>query len=143
MLLNGYEMSKEFPQSFRLPSTEQITRIAPGAFLKICANNERFWVRVSAVDGDNISAMIDNDLIHPINRVMWKRGDFISLHPRHVLDVQRPEIGEAVATALASIPLPPGSGRVLPVQVDRAINRPQTGVELFLKYLSHALSTVD
>ena len=139
LLLDGYAMRKEFPQSFTLPTAEQITSIGPGTFLKVSSNFERFWVCVSTVHGDNFSARIDNDLIHPINGVIWKCGDLISLHSRHVFDVQRPEIAEAVATALALYATTPGSGRVLPVQVDRATNRPQTGVELFRRYLSHTM----
>ena len=92
---------------------------------------------VQTVDGNNINASIDNNLRHPLN--VWKRGDSILLHTRHVLDVQLPEAAHAFATALARTPAA-GSERDVVLSIeDASASRPQTGEELFLLYVSHIL----
>ena len=137
MLLDAHAMSIEYPQSFILPSAEQLGSIVPGSFLKISSNGERFWVVVQTVDGNNINASIDNNLRHPLN--VWKRGDSILLHTRHVLDVQLPEAAHAFVTALAHTPAA-GSERDVVLSIeDASASRPQTGEELFLLYVSHIL----
>ena len=138
MLLDAHAMNIEFPQSFILPTTEQLTGIAPGSFLKVSANNERFWVCVSVVEGDMISARIDNHLLHPINCARWKCGDSVSLHQRNVLDVQRPEMKDAFVAAL-TLTHAANCGKDIVLQAPHASNRPRTVDELFLTYLIHSI----
>ena len=143
MLLDGRAMKNAFPHSFSLPSAEQLASITPGTFLKVCANDERFWVCVLAVDGDTIDGRIDNEMIRPLNRAMFKCGDAIRLHPRHVLDVQSPQMKYVFANFAAALArvAPAGTGRDLVMPVDSAINRPKTVGELFMTYMTiHNLS---
>ena len=140
MLLDAHAMSIEYPQSFILPSAEQLGSIVPGSFLKISSNGERFWVVVQTVDGNNINASIDNNLRHPLN--VWKRGDSILLHTpstRATLMCSCPEAAQAFVTALAHTPAA-GSERDVVLSIeDASASRPQTGEELFLLYVSHIL----
>ena len=139
MLLDANAMSIEYPQSFILPSAEQLGSIVPGSFLKISSNGERFWVVVQTVDGNNINASIENNLRHPLN--VWKRGDSILLHTRHVLDVQLPEAAQAFVTALAHTPAAGSERGVIPVLSieDASASRPRPWEELLLLYVSHTL----
>ena len=55
-------MAKENPDTFEAPTEAELNEIEPGDFVKVCAKPERFWAIVECVDGDNIVAVVNNDL---------------------------------------------------------------------------------
>lgn len=49
-------------ETFEAPGPMVLARIAPGDLVKVCRNDERFWVKVTNVQGDVLTATVDNDL---------------------------------------------------------------------------------
>ena len=140
LLADAQALSAQYPHTFAAPTTSQLGRIGPGTYLKVCANGERFWVVcISALDGEGgaIEARVDSELRHPRNRAAWRCGDPISLHHRHVLEVQGPEAARAFAALLARAPLA-ASGRDLVLPVDATSNRHRSAEELYRAYCAAA-----
>lgn len=54
------------------------------AWVKIERNGERFWVRVKAQEGENMLAIVDNELL----RNPWKCGDEISVSLSEVIETR-------------------------------------------------------
>ena len=56
-------LAEEHPDSFDVPQEIELTEIAAGSIVKICAAGERFWVVVSGVsDAGKIIGKVDNEL---------------------------------------------------------------------------------
>ena len=61
--VDAQEMVKVHPETFYAPSKDELDDISIGDFVKVCDNDERFWVIVEEIDGDTITGVVDNDLI--------------------------------------------------------------------------------
>lgn len=84
--VDAQEMKRQYPDKFFAPDIEELVRIQPGDFIKVCTENERFWVEVISVEDGVITGRVDNDLITQTLRF----NDVISLEPRHVYDIMPP-----------------------------------------------------
>jgi len=81
---NAQALSKKHPETFYAPSQEELNAITSGKYVKVCAANERFWVKVTKVKGYRITGTIDNELIGslPVNY-----GDSITFSRYNVYDI--------------------------------------------------------
>lgn len=62
-LVDAEMMAAEHPLTFSRPTAAELDAIRAGHIVKVCDNKERFWVVVTAVDGDKVTGIIDNDLV--------------------------------------------------------------------------------
>ena len=60
---NAQKLKKENPETFYAPELDELKQIKPGETVKVSAYNERFWVNVTAVDGDTITGKVVNYLL--------------------------------------------------------------------------------
>ena len=79
--VDAQQKNKEHPDTFEVPDRSELDSIKKGSIVKVARNNERFWTSVVSVDGDKITATVDNDLIceQPFNY-----GDIIKFEKRHI-----------------------------------------------------------
>jgi len=67
-LVNAQWMARRFPETFEIPSQEELDKLVKGDIVKICyydeTGSERFWVKITDVDGDKIQGTCDNNLIN-------------------------------------------------------------------------------
>ena len=80
-LVNAEKMASLYPDTFHLPDTGNIR---PADYVKVSNGLKRFWVRVSAVDGDRLAGTVGNNLIHDRK---YDLGDPISFEKKHVYDI--------------------------------------------------------
>lgn len=80
---NAQELRKQYPDSFYAPGQQDLERILPGDFVKVCAYRERFWVEVKDVADGLITGRIDN---HLITRAL-RFDEIISFKPEHVYNI--------------------------------------------------------
>jgi len=83
--INAVERNKQNPDTFQIPSEEQLDKMEPGFHIKIGHSEERFWAEVSSIeDSGSIYAIVDNDLVfeHP-----FKYGDKILVQRCHIMDM--------------------------------------------------------
>lgn len=62
--VNAKEMNRLNPDTFSVPTDEELSLLKKGDFVKVCVDNkERFWVRVTEICGDEITGDVNNDLV--------------------------------------------------------------------------------
>ena len=60
--IDAQEMAKKYPETFEAPSIEELNQIKQDDSVKLCLNDERFWVKVIEVREDEIIGEVDNQL---------------------------------------------------------------------------------
>jgi hypothetical protein len=84
LFVNAAEMHRKHPETFHRPSADELQNIGPDCCVKVCANDmERFWVRVTAKDGDIITGEVDS----PLLCVPLRFGQKIKVHTDNVYQI--------------------------------------------------------
>lgn len=60
--VNAQKMHKKVGESFYAPSQNQLDKLNVKDIVKISYCSERFWAIVTNINGDNITAKVDNNL---------------------------------------------------------------------------------
>ena len=82
-------MAKMHPATFQAPSSKELEAIQEQDYDKVCIDDlERPWCVVRRVEGDKITAIIDNLLVYPDKHGL-KYKDEIEFEKRHVYSVLR------------------------------------------------------
>jgi hypothetical protein len=63
--VNAAKTAKENPLTFEVPTEKEIKDVKKGTYLKVCAEPERFWVRVETVneDGTYVGRIEQSDMV--------------------------------------------------------------------------------
>jgi len=82
-LLDAKQQSIETPDTFEYPE-EELKTLKEGDYVKVCHNEERFWVMLTKINGDVLVGFVNNDLVfdHP-----FKCDDKVSIEKRHVYQI--------------------------------------------------------
>lgn len=90
LLTDAQEMARLHPATFSAPSPDDLSRVKPGDYVKVCSwaknltgRTERFWVEVLAVSDSGIVGRIDNDLVFT-NLHGLEYDDRIEFEARHI-----------------------------------------------------------
>lgn len=88
--LNAKQLNKENPETFLLFDDKYFSELKQLDNVRVCLNNERFWVIVIAIDSENrkIKGCVNNDLI--INNLKYE--DNVEISFDNVLDIYFPII---------------------------------------------------
>ena len=89
-LENCKKQNKRYPQSFWIPSMEQLDTLRVGDFAKVIAPGERFWVYIHEHNGNNFVGEINNDLVGTDLHKL-KYGDLIAFKRENICDIDRDE----------------------------------------------------
>ena len=81
--VDAVEQHKKTPDTFWCPSEEELGKLERDDHVKVCHNNERFWVMLTAVDGDNLEGVVDNELVF---EQPFEIGDLVTFEKRNVYD---------------------------------------------------------
>jgi hypothetical protein len=54
-------------RKIKAPSPLALGRLRPGDCVKICRNEERFWIFLTKVDGTVLEGTVNNHLVNPAN----------------------------------------------------------------------------
>lgn len=86
--IDAQRMAQEYPDSFQVPTFDELRAVVAGDHIKVCTGGERFWVQVSKGNGTGFTGIITSDLIcghvHHL-----KKGDEVSVSPHHVYAIIR------------------------------------------------------
>jgi hypothetical protein len=86
--LDAQEQAAKTPETFYAPSAEELGALGAGSLVKVCTGAERFWTIIETLEGDTITAKIDNELtrtdIHGL-----KCDDLIQFEKRHIYQIYR------------------------------------------------------
>jgi hypothetical protein len=83
--IDAVQKNKKHPDTFKIPSKENLDKMEEGFHVKVGHNGERFWAIVSSIEeSGTIFGVVDNDLV---NDQPFKYGDKIMFERRHILDI--------------------------------------------------------
>jgi len=84
-LVDAAQMAQSFPETFKVPSPAELSRLAAGDIVKVSNGDEAFWVQIVSRQDDIFLARVDNNLL--FGRVT--SGDLIQFHSCNVYQVWR------------------------------------------------------
>ncbi len=87
-LVDARRMARRHPGTFRLSDPVDLASLAPGDAVKVCRDEERFWVTLTAVDGERLTGTVANRLVMPSNAHLFL-GLTVGVEKRHVYAVGR------------------------------------------------------
>lgn len=82
-LRDAQAMHRKHPKTFDVPSKEKLAKIKKGDTVKISACNERFWVKVSSVQGGKVCGIVDNRTSCP----GFEYGKKVCFQKKHIYNV--------------------------------------------------------
>jgi hypothetical protein len=83
--VDAQEMGRLHPDTFDVPTPKELACIKKGTFVKVCCNDERFWVEVTKVDGEKLTGTVGNDLVDERNEDLYF-GREIEIEKKNVYD---------------------------------------------------------
>ena len=81
--VNAQRMHKKHPKSFLVPSSKELNGLNVGDIVKVCAYRERFWVKITQIDGDKLQGRVDNILI--TNKLSY--NDIIAFEKKNIYTI--------------------------------------------------------
>lgn len=85
--MDAQKMHEEFPELLKVPSQDKLDKLTEGDLVKICANEERFWVRVKSVEGDKVTGIIYSDMVLTGYHGL-KANDEIQFEKKHIYIIE-------------------------------------------------------
>ena len=61
-LISAKYMNEQNPETFEIPTNDELDKISVGSLVKVCANRERFWVEVVDLENDWFIGKVNNVL---------------------------------------------------------------------------------
>ena len=83
---DAQEMARKYPKTFVALTQEELGVLEVGHLVKVCDEEagERFWTIIKHIDGDVITAEVNNYLICVDD---YGLGDEIAFEKRHIYDI--------------------------------------------------------
>ena len=84
--IDAQKMARKYPKTFEAPTQEELGALEVGHLVKVCDEvaGERFWTIIKHIDGDVITAEVNNYLICVDD---YGVGDEIVFEKRHIYDI--------------------------------------------------------
>jgi hypothetical protein len=92
---NAQQLARLHPDSFQVPTAEQLERVGPGSWVKVSVafpengegmDGERFWVKVAERRGNRVIGRIDNELFATRDHGL-ARDDQVEFSLEHVYEI--------------------------------------------------------
>jgi len=81
-MVNAQRLARLYPETFEAPSYEELSTLKVNDGVKVCMNNERFWVLIKSIKGKTITGAVDNYLVNNDLAV----GEIITVRFSNVFD---------------------------------------------------------
>ena len=85
--VDAQQMKQIHPDTFEIPEPEDFKALKVGDMVKVCAYQERFWVEITAIEGEQISGKVANVLV---TRFL-KYNAPIEFETKHIYDILKKE----------------------------------------------------
>ena len=84
-LVNAQEMARNYPETFKVPNSNDLDKMKVGDSAKICINNkERLWVLITEINGAQLKGKLDNN---PVILEDVAFGDLISFKKENIYSI--------------------------------------------------------
>lgn len=85
--MDAQQMHQDFPELLKVPSQDRLDKLAPGDLVKVCADEERFWIRVKTVEAEKVTGTIYSDLVLTGYHGL-KANDEIEFEKKHIYIIE-------------------------------------------------------
>ena len=82
--VDAQEKHKQHPDTFDVPSEEELAKIDVGFTVKVCNGQERFWTEVVELLEDGLMVRVDNNLVHDRG---YNFGDILRIEKKHIYEI--------------------------------------------------------
>ena len=62
--VDAQKMHKKYPKTFAIPAKKELAKLKIGDLVKVATSGERFWTKITKINGGKIFAKVDNQLIN-------------------------------------------------------------------------------
>lgn len=88
-LIDAVERNRLHPNTFHIPSTEEIMQLKKNDYAKVGFEeegklSEKMWVEINRIDGGKFEGKLNND---PFNLETIKDGDAVHFESKHILAI--------------------------------------------------------
>ncbi|EPY3962323.1 TPA: hypothetical protein ACKFTV_002206 [Klebsiella pneumoniae] len=83
-MINAQRLHRMYPNTFQVPTYEELSELKVGDLVKVCINNERFWSIITSIKGKTFIAEVNNHLV--LNDLSV--GDLIKIRFSNVFDYE-------------------------------------------------------
>lgn len=59
-MIDAQQMAIDYASTFQAPTAAELDGIAVGMLVKICDGDQRFWTRITGIDGDGVCATVES-----------------------------------------------------------------------------------
>jgi hypothetical protein len=85
---DAFALARAYPDTFEAVPAAETARLMAGDCVKVCRNDERFWVLIHTNADGRISGEVNNELVDPRNADI-PCGTIVGLEYRHVYQTYR------------------------------------------------------
>ena len=85
-IIDFQHLHQEMPETFPIPSREALDKLTTGDLVRVCVDNERFWVRVEIIQDEKVTGIIYSDLLHTAYHGL-KANDPIEFEKKHIFRI--------------------------------------------------------
>ena len=82
--VDAQEKHRQHPDTFDVPSEEELAKIDVGFTVKVCNGQERFWTEVVELLEDGLMVRVDNNLVHDRG---YNFGDILRIEKKHIYEI--------------------------------------------------------
>lgn len=82
--VDAQEKHRQHPDTFDVPSEEELAKIDVGFTVKVCNGQERFWTEVVELLEDGLLVRVDNNLV---NDRGYNFGDILRIEKKHIYEI--------------------------------------------------------
>lgn len=86
--VDAQKMAVKYPSTFKAPSEAELQTLRAGDHVKVCHNDERFWVLLTDANERTLKGRVNNVLVC---RQPFKCGDTVQFERKHVYDTMTKE----------------------------------------------------
>ena len=82
--IDAQELARLHPNIIEIPSDKELKALKVGDIVKVCHNNECFWVIVKKIKYNTIYGQVDNELVRKHN---FHMGDMIKFEKKNIYTI--------------------------------------------------------
>ena len=83
--VDAIQMNEKYPNDFYYPE-EEVSKLTEKKIVKICNGEERFWVQIESIDGDDIIGVVDNVLLS----TKYTSGSHVIFQKKNIYEIYDP-----------------------------------------------------
>jgi hypothetical protein len=86
--VEAHVMHSLAPNKYRIPTKEDLYKLKVGDSVKVCVENECFWVEITELSKKLVTGRVDNDMVFTDEHGL-KYNDTVNFAKKHIIEVEQ------------------------------------------------------